>query len=60
MSHLTLTYDQHTDIREERLSQCITNETKHNTEKPRIGILDVIQPANAAVEEARLKNAKWQ
>jgi len=57
---LTLTYDQHTNIRDDRLSQCISNETRNNTEKPRIGILDVIEPANAAVEEARVKNAKWQ
>lgn len=60
LSHLTLTYDQHTNIRDDRLSQCISNETRNNTEKPRIGILDVIEPANAAVEEARVRNAKWQ
>jgi hypothetical protein len=29
-------------------------------EKPRIGILDVIEPANAAVEESRVKNGGWQ
>jgi len=30
------------------------------TEKPRIGIMDVIQPSNSALEESRVKNGGWQ
>lgn len=59
-SHLHRTSDEHNNIRDDRLSRSITNETKNNTEKPRFGILDVIEPANAAVEDARVKNAGWQ
>lgn len=29
-------------------------------EKPRAGIIDVIEPSNAAVEEARVRNGGWQ
>lgn len=45
---------------DDKLSQSISNETKCNIEKPRLGIIDVIEPANPALEDTRVRNAKWQ
>lgn len=59
-SHLHRTVDQQNSIVEDRIAQSHSYHTRENTEKPRIGILDVIEPANPGVEDARVKNGGWQ